>query len=84
MSWLDLSRVRNELFRLRQNVPVRLCVPSRLIAQNAILWLETDEVTRERPLTRRHSSHVVANSATVPGPVRHVSHPPRMRTGHIN
>ena len=56
MSWLDLSRVRNELFRLRQNVPVGLCVPSRLIAQNAILWLETDEGTRERHLTRRHWS----------------------------
>ena len=53
MNWLDLSRVKNELFRLDQNVLVRLSIPSELQSQKVELFLEIDEITISRDLTHR-------------------------------
>ena len=53
MSWLDLSRIKNELFRLKQNETIRLAISSSLRAVNAQLYLETDEITLDRTLLHR-------------------------------
>ena len=53
MSWLDLSRTKNELFRLDQNISVLLTIPTTLLAQGGKLYLEDDEITPRRELKIR-------------------------------
>ena len=53
MTWLDLSRTKTELFRLKKNVAIKLCVSETLMAKEAKLYLEVDEFTISRKLTLR-------------------------------